>query len=276
MAAGQKSSKKFVELKNSRRANARTYIYPSFGLGNYQEIGRDIINSGFVVPTGEDIPGLVSDAYLLGQWNDVLMKLERDAFGPIESLKSIIKGFFPRTQKYESIQNSIRLGIYVFQRNLWASEGFFSLKDRNAIGRSELLEVPVLENMLKGGTEIKGTNVRVSKDGELRFAPAGSYSFGEQAPQELAQDGAIIAQYGLEGAKILAEASFKLPENPITHGLVINDGQSPEQRISILIEHNRGLNFLGNGWGENKSCSVGLLAPKTKSFFKYLAPRLTK
>lgn len=47
--------------------------------------------------------------------------------------------------------------------------------DPNALGLNEAIDVSQLERSLKGGRELRGSEVRVSKDGTVRFAPQGSY-----------------------------------------------------------------------------------------------------
>lgn len=76
--------------------------------------------------------------------------------------------------------------------------------------------------------------IRFSKDGNVRFAPRGSYTLGEHTPEQLAKQGDVVANYGVEGAEKLGEiaesTSFKF--NPITLGINIDEGGLPLKRIA--------------------------------------------
>lgn len=229
----------FTELRNPHRANARTYVYPAFGPGNYLSVGSLILASNFAVPTGDDTAELINDTYANSETQGIFHYNGND-----NSVRSITRARW----------------LWVFQKNLWTYQGMFSLKDRNARGRSLPLDVAILEKMLKGGTEIKGSGVRISSDGELRFAPKESYSLGEHTPDSLAKDGAMIAQYGQQGAEMLAEASSRLSKGPIIHGLTINDDQ-PVLRVSTLNGYGRRLRFNGcDSDGSNGCLAFGVRA----------------
>ncbi|HLC31562.1 MAG TPA: hypothetical protein VJK51_02760 [Candidatus Nanoarchaeia archaeon] len=61
----------------------------------------------------------------------------------------------------------------------------YVIQDINADGRSKSFAIEDLEKRLKGGTELKETNVRFSEDGTVRFAPLGSFQLGEQLAEDL-------------------------------------------------------------------------------------------
>ena len=69
---------------------------------------------------------------------------------------------------------------------------------------------------------------------------------GEMTPDELAQDGAMIAQYKPEGARLLAEASDSLPNKPISYGIDIQEGQDAVIRVSTLNDNVGRLHFIGD------------------------------
>ncbi|MSS74318.1 hypothetical protein EXS72_01625 [Candidatus Pacearchaeota archaeon] len=117
----------------------------------------------------------------------------------------------------------------------------FSLQDREVNLCSQNLDEKILDQKIKGGIDRKG--VRFSQDGTVRFAPKGSYIIGEMPANKLAEDCAMIAQYGVEGAKLMAEASATRINNPITYGWDIKENKSPEPIAPTLTENNGRLHF---------------------------------
>jgi hypothetical protein len=180
------------------------------------EVGKLILRDGLALSTGDQIADLFYATYCDPKikneikFEDFVRKKHRDCF-------------------------------WVGNRKLWTPKGVYTVQDPEAIGRSQELDTKKLEGALKGGKEFSWGGVRVSSDGRVRFAPKGSYKLGEHPHnkrphhtyEELATDGDVIAGYGPEGAKKLAEVSKCLNRLPCVFGLDILEGQEPEQRISI-------------------------------------------
>ena len=206
-----------TEIYVPNGASEIIYVTPAVGPNTYQNVGRQIITEGLVPPTGDETALLIHQAYAGKLKDGTELKEVRDI---------VQKRFF-----------------WAFNRNLWTQSGMFSTTDRKAIGRSQELDEEVLDQAIKGGLDING--VRFSQDGTVRFAPKGSYTFGEMSAEELAKDGAMIAQYGVEGAKLLAEASTTRKNKPITYGLNIQKGQTPQIHVSTLDENGSRLRFGG-------------------------------
>ena len=198
-----------------------TYISPAVGPNSYQEVGKQIIAAGLMVPVGDYTAPLVRDAYCDASVNE--------------------------EPEFVNIREVMRnRWLWVFNRNLWTDKGMFSMHDPKAIGRSKPFNLRSLERKLKGGKEVK--DIRFSEDGTVRFAPKGSYTLGEIDAERLAQDGVMIARYGIEGAKLMAEAASTLRNKPITYGLDIAEDQNPELRVSTLHEGDSRLHFIGGNF----------------------------
>ena len=206
------------------------FVSPKVGPNTYRVVGQEILKNGQKVPTGDYTSSLLYTAYC-----DKSVENEPE----FKDVKNIIKNDW----------------LWVFNRNLWTSEGVYSIKDEKALGRSEPLDVKNLEKMLKGGKEIKG--IRFSKDGRVGFAPKGSYKFGENTPQEFSEDGLIIAVNGVEGAKKLGEVSSKFRNKPYINGIEVKDGQT-EQKVSAVNGVVDGLRFDGDWDGNNGGCGFGV------------------
>src|SRR3989344_4931749 len=154
---------------------------------NKTEYQQSILKNGQKVPTGDYTSSLLYTAYC-----DKSVANEPE----FKDVKDTMKNSW----------------LWVFNRNLWTSEGVYSIKDEKALGRSEPLDVKNLEKMLKCGKEING--IRFSEDGRVGFAPKESYKFGENTPQEFSENGFIIIVNGIEGAKKLGEVSSKFRNKP--------------------------------------------------------------
>lgn len=215
------------------------YISPAVGPDNYQSVGQAIIQQGLSVPHGDYTAPLVHAAYC-------------------SALKD--------EPEFANVRDMARKRwLWVFNRNLWTPQGVYTIQDERAVGRSEPLTVESLEGMLKGGRELKTGGIRFSQDSRVRFAPKGSYVFGERSANDLAKDGFMITQYGERGAELLAEASATLRNVPITYGLDIAEGQTPELHFSTLGELDARLHFVGNyldSYGH--CCAFSVSAPSVK------------
>ena len=211
------------------------YVFPAFGPDNYRTVGKQIIRAGLQVPTGDEIAPFVRDLYLGANKDKEVIK----------NARSIFKNRW----------------LWVFNQDLWTPEGFYSVLDRNANGLSERLEVEDLKQRLVGGSKYKG--IEFSSNRQVRFAPIGSYTFGEMSAEELEEDGVLIARHDIEGAKSLAEVSDSFENRPINYGVNVKDGQNPVQRVSAVVEYDGWLD-VGGGSFDYYGCGFAfpVSAPK--------------
>ena len=214
------------------------YLAPPFGPHYYHEVGRVTRDFGYGVPTGNETAPLIHGAYCGDN---------KDNLG------------------YASVRRAMKERfLWVFNRNLWADKGRFVIHDRKAVGLLSrdltIQTMDLLERKLEGGKEIKG--VRFSEDGSVRFAPRGSYALGEMDAWKLAEDGGMIADYGIEGAKLMAEAASSLPNKPRIFGSDIQEGQCAQLQsgLSTVSQAVGRLRFVGNEvqmWMEGPAFQLG-------------------
>jgi len=188
------------------------FAYPAFQ-GNYQTTGRQILEkiSGkdLSIPTAEQTVSLLHTTYC----------------NPSVS----------REPEFQEIKNLMKSNwLWVFNQNLWTSEGVYVVQDSNAKGINKSLNVNELEEILKNAKENNG--LRISKDKKVRFAPKETYKLGNHTSDSLAKDGFIIASYDEKGAEKIAEISQKFRVNPYVYGLNIFEGKKPKQKRSALYE----------------------------------------
>ncbi|MFH1325689.1 MAG: hypothetical protein ABIH49_02890 [archaeon] len=215
------------------------FAYPSIGPGTYANIGKQILDSGLQIPTGEQVASLFHSAYCVPQVNDE-----------------------PEFQNIRDIMGN--RWLWVFNRNLWTSEGVYVVHDSEAVGLSQPLNKNELEEMLLDGKE----NLGVIFGNGVNFARKGTYNLGEHNHDSLGRDGFMIASYGEEGAEKLAEISTKFKSKPSIYGLEISEGKGPIQRVSALYSYwifvDRmvvvGVNWDGNVYGH----SFGICVPRKK------------
>ena len=224
-----------TELYFPSSAGEIIYVHPAVE-GNYQVTGAQILDSRLVVPTGDLTAPLVHAAYCSDAKDEPEFANVRDI-----------------TQKR---------WLWVFNTNLWTPQGVFVRPDRQAQGGNRPYDIKALEQKLNGVKENNG--VQVSDDGIVRFAVRGSYALGEMRAKDLAQDGFMIASYGVEGAKLLAEAASTRDNNPITYGIDITENQNPEQRVSALDEFDSRLHFSGGFGGDDDGYAFGVSAPSAQ------------
>ena len=215
-----------VELWVPYNGKEIAFAHPLTGPNTYREVGAQILRQNQLIPTGNQTASLVHASYIPEVENE---------------------------PEFKDIRQTMRNRYFwIFNRNLWTSEGVYALQDSNAIGLSEPLNVNDLERMLKGGKEIKG--VRFSKDKTLRFAPIGSYTVGDHTPEELAEDGFMIVSCGVDGAEKLGEVSsnkeyFKF--NPRIS--IAKTDDKPIQTVSALVGYDDSrvhvTGCLVGGWG---------------------------
>jgi len=190
------------------------FAWPSQGPHKYQIAGQGILNRKLAIPTAEQTASLTHAVYC---------NPETENEPEFKEIREIMQ------DKY----------IWVFNKNLWTSDGVYIVPDLNAGGTRQKLNQDELEKMLKGGKELNWGGIRFSEDETIRFAPKGSYELGKHTSESLAKDGFVIASYDLIGAKKLGEVSPKLRCKPTVFGFDIQEGQAPEKRVSALFGYDR-------------------------------------
>jgi len=217
----EKTTPKFKVPHNEEEI---VFAFPSIGPDTYIAVGKRILEQRMNVPTGDYMASLLHIAYCDDSVRDEL---------EFKDIRRIIHGPW----------------LWVFNINLWTSEGVYVVQDLESIGRSQLLNQNDLEKMLKDSKELPN-GVRFSKNRKVRFAPKESYRLKNHTHESLAKDGFVIASYGTEGAKKLGEVSSKFTGWPCVYGLKVD---KPEQRVSAL----GGIwefSALGSGWGRISLC----------------------
>ena len=106
------------------------------------------------------------------------------------------------------------------------------------------MDVRTLDKMLKNGTEVNG--VRFSKDETVRFAPKSTYELGLHTPKSLANDGFMVASYGVKGAKRMARVAGTFDYGIRTFGRDTQAGQPPVKGLSAVGDYGGGLDFFGD------------------------------
>jgi hypothetical protein len=192
------------------------------GSNDYPTIGKRFLDRNLKVPIGDYTAPLLHAAYCIPE---VENKPE------FKEIRDIMRG---------------KHHLWVFNRNLWTSDGVYVVLDLNAIGTSYPLNQDELEKMLKGGKELNWGGVRFSEDGRVRFAPKGSYELGRHTSESLAKDGFVVASYNVIGAKNLGKVSTKFDYGSRVLGVDIQEGQNPEQRVSALCGFWNNLDVFGN------------------------------
>ncbi|MBI2498652.1 hypothetical protein HYV88_00245 [Candidatus Woesearchaeota archaeon] len=201
---------------------------PLTNLGDYQQIRTEILGdsereTNQRLPTGDETASQIHVAYCT----------------PKPEIKN--------AQEYKTIRDIIRTNrIHVFNRIGWTFAGKYVLQDTTANATSERLDIDMLNEMLKNGTEING--VKFSTDGRVRFAPRETYKLGKHTPESLSLDGGVIAEYGIDGARKLAEVSKNFRYNTVTYGIEVKKRKDLEQRVSAFIGDVGNWLFLNGGY----------------------------
>lgn len=157
------------------------FAHPVIVGGSYDDCKRKIVKRGLEIPTAEQT---ISFIHSLAKY------YKHDNSPEIDDFRKIL---------YDE-------GVLIFNRNYWTPEGVYVLQDQDLETKRPSKED--LEEMLKDGEEI--SRVRFSRDGRLRFAPSSSFKLEYQNPKTILNNGFIIASFGLEGTKKLAETSTNL------------------------------------------------------------------
>ncbi|PIN91038.1 hypothetical protein COU57_02420 [Candidatus Pacearchaeota archaeon CG10_big_fil_rev_8_21_14_0_10_32_14] len=210
------------------------FVHPSYK-GDYISVGKQILENGLRISTGEEVATLLYTAYCIPEVHD-----EKE----FENVRDIIKNRW----------------LWNFNRNLWTENGVYVISDPRVLGLSKLLNVNQLEKSLEGGRELSWGGIRFSTDGSVRYAPKGSYVLGDHTSESLAKDGQVVASHGEIGAEKLGEVSIKFRNNPRTWGINVSEGQTPELRVSALIGYFCGrLGVGGRSFGDGEgNCGFGV------------------
>ena len=225
-----------VEMIVPTRNGEIRYVSPAIGPDTYVNVGKNILEQGLFVPTGDYTAPLLNAAY-----NNPEVANEPEFMDVREKMKNN--------------------WLWVFNRDIWTPKGVYVVQDTKAEGQSARFDLNELEDILSGGKTERG--VRFSKDGKVRFAPKSSYSLGVHTPQTLAQDGFVIANYGIEGAECLGNLAQYFRNRPRTFGLNKTEGEAPEQRVACLGSDWYGgdwLGVVGGDWGggDRGGCAFGV------------------
>tara|TARA_Y100000310_G_C20524476_1_gene735309 strand:- start:41 stop:772 length:732 start_codon:yes stop_codon:yes gene_type:complete len=201
-----------VKVWVPHREGILTSVHPASGPGTYQAVFQDVKDRDLRAPTASESASQVYGAY----------------FGPEDLYNQ---------PEFENVRGIVRNNwLWIPSQKLWTSKGMYSKHDSEGNGNSEELSIEMLEDLLSGGSTLD-RKVRVSADGLVGFAPKSSYDLGEQANKgEFARSGALIAEYGKDAARLIAEVGFSdhFRSKPWIYGLDIKEGQDPEQRVSAL------------------------------------------
>ncbi len=155
------------------------FVHPAFGPFNYFGVGEDIMRNGLALPTGDLTAHLlyaaccVPESQRVSEFADVREKMQKS-------------------------------WLWLYQVNFWTRKGIYVVQDSESRGTASKFDVDFLEKLEDGSTHKR---VRFSKDGTVRFAPESTYVLGEHTPESLANDGFVIASFGVEGAKALAQVA---------------------------------------------------------------------
>lgn len=216
--------------------NGNSFSFPAFE-GNYISSGKNVTDTGALTfPTGDQVADLIYSAYCDSDVRD--------------------------TKEMKDIRNKMYCRrLWVANRILWTPKGVYAVQDPQGIGLSQNLAVNELEDELKNGEELSWGGVRFSEDSRVRFAPKGSYHLGSPTAESYANDGFVIASFGLDGAKKIGEISQsqEFIYNPFIWGLELDKGQNPVQRLSSVDNCYGRLDFDGTGRGlEDSGCAFGV------------------
>lgn len=189
------------------------FVYPAEGPGNYRTVLGSVKDKKLALATGEQTASLLNEFYT-SESNEFTKSPEAD------NVKGIMKDNY----------------FWIPNRVLWTprsadNAGVYIQHDPNAVGLSERLDIGQLEDALSGGKTIKC--VRFSKDGRTAFASLNTVTLEAQSRERLANNGFVIASYGVEGAEQLAKVSAKFALKPYVWG-VDNNTNQPIQRLSAL------------------------------------------
>ena len=218
------------------------FVFPAFGPDTYNGVVKQVLANKQRLPTGEQ------NTFMLYEAHNFLDEEIRDN---------------PRTKlvRENIIGNGLLLVPIV---NVWTprnirNPGMYSIFDEDGEGLAKERSVEELEDRLSGGQTER--EVRFSEDRKVAFAPLITIGAEEYYKGKLSQDGAFVANYGVEGAEKLYEV-VKVHRLKPCSWIVNNYSDKPIQTLSVLYRYwNLGVNwFLAgfdcNGGGDGYVLSV--------------------
>ena len=210
-----------TKLVIPHEGNYVTFVYSGEGPDSYRNALRRIFEKNLRPATGEETASLFYSIFC-----------DEKFINKSESKK--IRGL---------LRNSPTGNwLWVPNINLWTPEGVYVVYDEKGMGQDYKLDVEELESSLKNAKEIGG--VKFSENGKIRFAPKNTYIVGQHSYygndknhglysyERFAENGFIIASYGLEGAKKLEEVTRKFQSDPCIWTI---DVDRSEQKNSALF-----------------------------------------
>lgn len=199
-------------------------IINKFGKNNFEGVGKTLLNEDLLIPTGEQVADLLYEVYAPNQDSE--------------------------NQKYnDEIKNILeKEGIWIFNRLDWISEGVYVTSDSEAKGYDKEFNKNNLEKNLRTAKKLQN-GVRISLDENLnekvRFAPKESYKLwpSNLDSKIIENNGFMIANFGLKGAKKLEEISVNLNISTIILGYDLNDKDINKENavtkfLKIQLENN--------------------------------------
>ena len=194
--------------------NIVQFVSHASGPDTYNVVMQDVAGRGLNLATGEE------NAFLL---DAVYNSDDQD---------------FKNSPEAEFVRNKVIRDnwLWVPNVNVWTprnikNPGVYVVFDEKGEGLSKRRDINQLEEQLSGCSTERG--VRFSKDRKVAFAPLNTISSGSHNKGTLAQDGAYIANYGVEGAERLDEVAKKFTFKPYSW-IVDNDSNDQIQRLSAL------------------------------------------
>ena len=201
-----------------------TFVFPAFGPNVYDEVVKQVLANRQRLPTGEQSAVMLDEAY-----------------------HSAAKGV-RESQRTEFVRKNIMYGgwLWVPNVNVWTpitdrNPGIYVVFDENGKGLNEEKRVIELEDRLSGGSTERG--VRFSKDRKVAFSPKGLIGEGYHDKGTLAQDGAYIANYGVEGAEKLDSVAKVFSFKPCSW-IINNNTGKPIQTLSALCRNS----YIDDNW----------------------------
>lgn len=210
------------------------FAFPSFRAANHRSLVKRVHEEGLAIPTGDEVASLFYSAHCVPEMRD------EPEFKEIRGLMWQ-GGLF-----WNSNSNLLtKKGIYVFQGD---------------ISGNPLISIEELEERLINGHELQG-GIRFSADGKVRFAPEEGFSYGcsIHTSKELAEQGNIVAEYGVEGAEKLREVSKRFECKPRTS---TNYAKGPRPSAISLGGGNYKvprLEFIGFPYKSSQSHTLGVV-----------------
>jgi len=198
------------------------FFYKSGSKGSYLGKGREILDEDLEIPTGDQLASLIHAIY----------------FSEIKDEQE------PKDLKNKKMTDGF---LYIFNRNIWRPEGVYVIHDPKARGLAEEFDMQSLEKKVNQGNNIEG--VLINEKEKIRFAPKNTYKFGDVDSEGLAKDGFVMATFGVDGAKKIAEVARSL-SGPA--GIM---GKESGESISALFNYHGRLGLMGiyDGTGTNGS-----------------------